>query len=128
MEYADYLEKDWGTRFENRPDRAGLNRTAAGVAGIYWGLTIAVFLALQSTGFDMIGDGAIPVAFLTFPWSVLLIMAHPTLHPDPSRPYHDPLVSPLGTFLLLPLLSGALNAVILYWLVAAIQRRRKSSV
>jgi hypothetical protein len=72
----------------------------------------------------MIGSGAIPIAGLTLPWSVLMMMAHPSLPADPSRPYHDPLVSSLGTFILLPLICGGLNAIAIYLLVGAIQRRR----
>jgi hypothetical protein len=79
---------------------------------------------LQLAGFDMIGTGAIPIAVLTAPSSVLMMMAHPSLHLDPTRPYYDPLVSSLGTFVLLPLVCGGLNATILYWLVSVIQRRR----
>jgi hypothetical protein len=122
--YADCLEKDWEARFENRPPAKKLNRTAALVAGGYWLLVVAAFLALQGVGFDMIGSGAIPVAALTLPWSILIIMAHPSLPPDPSRPYHDPLVSSLGTFVLFPLICGALNALLLYWVVSVVQRRR----
>jgi hypothetical protein len=94
------------------------------VAGGYWLLAIVAFLVLQGSGFDMIGSGAIPVAGLTLPWSVLMMMAHPSLPPDPSRPYHDPLVSSLGTFVLLPLICGGLNAFTLFWLVSSVQRRR----
>ena len=98
--------------------------TAALVAGGYWLLVVAAFLALQGVGFDMIGWGAIPVAALTLPWSILILMARPSLPPDPSRPYHDPLISSLGTFVLFPLICGALNALLLYWLVSVVQRRR----
>jgi hypothetical protein len=119
------LGKNWEARFADRPPATKLNRTAALVAGGYWLLAIAAFLILQGAGFDMIGSGAIPVAALTLPWSALMIMAHPSLPPDPSRPYHDPLVSSLGTFVLLPLICGGLNAFTLYWLVTAVQRWRK---
>ena len=73
----------------------------------------------------MIGTGAIPIAALTIPWSILLMMVHPSIHPDPTRPYYDPLGSPLGTFILVPLLCGGLNAIVIYWLVAAIVRQRR---
>jgi hypothetical protein len=123
--YADYLEKDWAARFESRPAGKGLDRVGALVAGGYWVLTIVAFLMLQLAGFDMLGTGAIPMAVLTAPSSVLMMMAHPSLHLDPTRPYYDPLVSSLGTFVLLPLVCGGLNASILYWLVSVIQRRRR---
>jgi hypothetical protein len=119
------LEKDWEARFENRQARGTLNRTAAAVACGYLALTIAVFITLQLTGWDMIGPGAIPVAVLTAPWSILVIMAHPSFHPDPGRPTYDPLVSSLGTFMLFPIVCGGLNAIILYWLISVVQRRRQ---
>jgi hypothetical protein len=119
------LEKDWEARFENRQARGTLNRTAATVACAYLALTIAVFIALQVTGWDMIGSGAIPVAVLTAPWSILVIMAHPSFHPDPATPTYDPLVSSLGTFVLFPIACGGLNAIILYWLISVVQRRRQ---
>jgi hypothetical protein len=68
------------------------------VAGGYWVLTIVAFLILQIIGFDIIGSGAIVIAALTLPWTVLMMMAHPSLPADSSRPYHDPLVSSVGTF------------------------------
>jgi hypothetical protein len=119
------LEKDWEARFENRRARGTLNRTAATAACGYLALTIAVFIALQVTGWDMIGPGAIPVAVLTAPWSALVIMAHPSFHPDPARPMYDPLVSSLGTFVLFPITCGGLNAITLYWVIRVVQRRRQ---
>jgi hypothetical protein len=118
------LEKDWEARFENRPVRGKFNRIAALVAGSYWVLMIMAFLLLQLAGLDMIGHGAILIAMLTLPSSVLMLLAHPSLPPDPSRPYHDPLASSFATFVLFPLICGGVNAFAIYWLVSTIQRRR----
>jgi hypothetical protein len=119
------LEKDWEARFANRRSTIKLKHPAALVALSYWLLTILIFFVLQHAGWDMIGEGAIPIAALTLPWSMLVILAHPSLPPDPSRPYHDPLVSSLGTFILFPLICGGVNTLALYWIVGAVQRRRR---
>ncbi len=85
---------------------------------------IVAFLILRLAGFDMIGHGAIFIAALTMPSSVLMLLAHPSLPPDPARPYHDLLASSIATFVLFPLICGGVNALAIYWLASMIQRRR----
>ena len=123
--YPDSVEKDWGARFENRPIRGKFSKIAAVFAGSYWALTITAFLILQLAGFDMIGPGAVFIALLTVPLSVLMFLAHPSLTLDPVRPDHNLLASSIGTLILLPLICGGVNALAIYWLVGAIQRRRR---
>jgi hypothetical protein len=120
------MEKDWEARFADRPPAAKPKLTASlVVAGSYWALTIMAFLVPQFSGFDMIGAGSIPVAILTLPSSLLMFAAQPMFRLDAARPYHDPLVSSLGMFVLLPLISGGLNAFLIFATLSAIQRWRR---
>jgi hypothetical protein len=120
------MEKDWEARFSDRHPATKPKLTASvAIAGSYWALTIVAFLVPQFSGFDMIGAGSIPVAILTLPSSLLMFAAHPTLGLDAARPYHDPLVSSLGMFVLLPLISGGLNTFLIFAVLSAIQRRRQ---
>jgi predicted PurR-regulated permease PerM len=124
------LEKDWEARFTDRPARKRFSRAGLLLGGGYWALTIMVFLILQSTESNTIIPEALRIAAaLTLPWSVLMLtVAGPILLPHPARPYYDPLASSLGTFILLPLICGGLNAIVIYWLVSIIQRRRHRKV
>jgi hypothetical protein len=119
------MEKDWEARFDDRPPATKPKLTASvAIAGSYWTLTIIAFLVPQFSGFDMIGAGSIPVALLTLPSSLLMFQAQPSLRLDAARPYHDPLVSSLGMFVLLPLICGGFNAFLIFAAASAIQRRR----
>jgi hypothetical protein len=84
-----------------------------------------VFFAMQGAGFDMIGSGAIPVAVLTAPWSVLMI----ALGSSPWSAQHQAalraLESPLVAFAVLAILCGGLNATLILTLPSAFQRVRK---
>ena len=108
--------------------RGKFNRIAALVAGSYWALMIVAFLLLQLAGFDMIGHGALLIIALTLPSSLLMLLAHPSLPPDPSRPWHDPLASSFATFALFSVICGGVNASAIYWLVSTIQRRRQRKI
>jgi len=126
------VEKDWEARFADpdsgRPTLRQLIRTKpAKIAAAYWGGVLLVFLGLQVAGFDMVGNGAIPVAALTAPWSLLAIAATSSLVSAPSQALLRPLISPVGTFLIFPVLCGGLNAALVFVLVSAIRRRRSRS-
>jgi hypothetical protein len=119
------MEKDWDARFGNRPPAAKPKLPArVAIACGYWALTMVAFLVPQFSGFDMIGAGSIPVAILTLPSSLLMFAAQPTLRLDAARPYHDSLVTSLGIFVLLPLISGGLNTFLIFAALSAIKRRQ----
>jgi hypothetical protein len=118
--------KDWAARFEKRAGafssiRQALTKEAAAVAGAYWGLVLAASVVLRLSGADMIGTGALPIAALTVPWSLLAIAVGSSATPDQL----SPLVSPLGTFIVFPVLCGGLNAVLIVVAWSAIRRRRR---
>ena len=117
-------EKGWEARFEERPGafspKRAFTKEAAAVSGVYWGLVLAMSFVLQVSGADLIGIGALPIAAVTVPWSLLAIAVG-------SRATQDqlsPLVSPLGTFIVFSVLCGGLNAVLIAVVWSAIQRRR----
>jgi hypothetical protein len=123
------LEKDWEARFgerhTTRPTLLQLIRTKpAKIAAGYWAAVLVVFLSMQAAGFDMIGNGAIPVAAVTAPWSLLVIAATSSTSSTPSQALLRPFISTVGTFLIFPALCGGLNAVLIFTLGTAIQRRR----
>lgn len=126
------MEKDWGARFAD-PDtgrsalRQLIRTKPAKIAAAYWAGVLLVFVGMQAAGFDMIGNGAILVAVLTAPWSLLAITATSSLSSAPSQELLRPLISPVGTFLIFPVLCGGLNSVLVFMLVSAIQRRRHRS-
>src|SRR5579862_9705741 len=72
------LDNDWEGRFTDQatgpPAISNLIRsTPTKIAATYWLAVLLVFFGLQRAGFDMIGDGAIPIAALTAPGSLLAI-------------------------------------------------------
>jgi hypothetical protein len=96
------------------------------IAGAYWTFVTAAFLVLLSARFYLIGEGAIPIAFVTFPESVVAIWVYSWLRPDPTGPYYTLInYSALGTFVVFPLISGGLNSLALYWLTTVVQRWRQ---
>jgi hypothetical protein len=78
----------------------------------YWTGVSLLFLVMQAAGFDMIADGAIPVVGLTAPWSLLAIGLISSIGSDPPQALLSLTISPVGTFLILPVLCGGLNAVL----------------
>jgi hypothetical protein len=101
--------------------------TPAKIAAAYWIAVLLVFFAMQRAGFDMIGDGAIPIAVLTAPWSLLAIAATSSLSSALSQALLRPFVSTVGTLLVFPVVCGGLNAILIFVLGSAIQRRRNRS-
>lgn len=86
---------------------------------------VVVFVGLQAAGFDMIASGAIPVATLTAPWSVLLIAATSSVSSAPAEAMLRPFViSTGGTFFLLVVVCGGLNSALIVMLASVIERRR----
>jgi hypothetical protein len=121
-------EKNWEARFQQSGTFSSsigqiCTKEAAVIAGAYWALVLVVFLLLQSSGADMVGDGALPIAALTVPWSLLAIAVGSVA---PQAQLH-PLISPLGSFFIFPVLSGGLNAVLIAIIWSAIQRGRHRS-
>jgi hypothetical protein len=118
------LEKDWEARFgdrrANRPRLSKLIRTRpAKIAAGYWLVVSLLFFVMEFADFDM-GAG-VPVAVLTVPWS-LLATAFGMSHPSATQPF----VSPAGNFAIFVVLCGGLNAILIFVLFSALQRRRKS--
>jgi hypothetical protein len=117
------LEKIWEARFDIRPARRGFDRAGIVVSGGYWALVILAYLVLKLKGADMTAMGALWSLLLTIPSSIfttgLASIPHNLYQPDPG-----PLSSSFGTFILLPLISGGVNAVAIYWLVSAFRRWR----
>jgi hypothetical protein len=126
------LEKDWEARFaERHPARPTLFQVIrtkpAKIAAAYWIAVLLVFLGMQAAGFDMIASGAIPIAALTAPWSLLVIAATGSVSSAPSEALLRPFISTAGTFFIFPVLCGCLNAVLIFAVGSAIQRRRNRS-
>jgi hypothetical protein len=97
----------------------------AKIAAGYWSLVLFAFFGMQAGGFDMIASGAIPVAVLTAPWSLVAIaVVTSCLASDSARTTCQPLISAPGTFLVLPVLCGGLNAILVFVTMSAIQRKR----
>jgi hypothetical protein len=118
------VEKDWEARFADKQPGwttlSGLIRTVpAKLAVVYWIIVILAFFAVQWAGFDMISIGAIPMAALTAP-SSLLAMAITTSLPEAIL---RPLTSTVGTFFVFPVVCGGLNAILIFLLGLAIQHR-----
>lgn len=126
------MEKDWDARFANRPKSRVtasefLARMPTKVAAVYWMIVLILFFVLQSSGADMIGTGAVLVGLLTVPSSALVIAVTSSSAFDASQATLQPFISSFGTFLILPVLCGGLNAALIFMLVAWIQRRRHRS-
>lgn len=124
------VEKDWEARFAERhtarPSLLQLIRTRpAKIAAAYWIFVLLVFFALQATGFDMIASGAIPLAALTIPWSLLVMAATSSISSVPSQTLFQPFISTVGTFLIFAIGCGGLNAVFIFVLVSALERRQR---
>ena len=123
------MEKDWEARFAERhtarPTLLQLIRTKpAKIAAAYWIVVLLVFFCLQAAGFDMIASGAIPLAALTIPWSLLVMAATSSMSSVPSQTLLQPFISTVGTFLIFPIVCGSLNAVLIFVLLSALERRR----
>ena len=126
------MEKDWEARFAERHNARltllQLIRTkSAKIAAAYWIVVLLVFFGLQAAGFDMIASGAIPLAALTIPWSLLVIAATSSISSGPSQTLLQPFISTVGTFLIFPIVCGGLNAVLIFILLSALERRRRAN-
>jgi len=97
----------------------------AKIAAGYWIIVWLAFFAMQRAGFDMNGSGAIPVAALTAPWSVLVIALGSSPWSAQHQSAFHAIESPLGTFVIFAILCGGLNAALLLTLPSAFQRARK---
>lgn len=124
------MKKDWEARFkDSHPDQPTLlqmiRTRPAKIAIAYWIVVLLSFFGMQAAGFDMIASGAIPVAALTVPWSLLMIAATSSISSASSQALLEPFISStIGTFLILAVVCGALNAVLIFMLLSAIERRR----
>jgi hypothetical protein len=125
IEAASLRDKDWEARFESRRVSRGVSRTALAIAAAYWLLTLVVFFAMQVDGFDMLGEGALLIAGVTVPWSLLVIAMTSSASSAPSGTLLRPFISPIGTFVLFPVVCGGLNAIAIFWLMSAVKRWRQ---
>ena len=88
---------------------------------------LLTFFAMQRAGFDMIGNGAISIAAMTAPWSLLAIALTTSLSSAASQSLLHPFISTIGTFVVFPVVCGGLNVILIFILGSAIQRRRRRS-
>lgn len=126
------MEKDWEARFTDqhagRPTISKSIRTKpAKIAVAYWIAMLLTFFAMQRAGFDMIGNGAISIAAMTAPWSLLAIALTTSLSSAASQSLLHPFISTIGTFVVFPVVCGGLNVILIFILGSAIQRRRRRS-
>ena len=126
------MEKDWEARFADqhagRPTISKSIRTKpAKIAAAYWLAVLLTFFAMQRAGFDMIGDGAILIAAMTAPWSLLAIGLTTSLSSPASRSLLHPFISTIGTFVVFPVICGGLNFILIFTVGSAIQRRPRRS-
>ena len=101
-----------------------IRTTPAKIAAAHWIAVLLAFFAMQRAGFDMIGSGAIPIAALTAPWSLLAIAVTSSLSSAPSQTLLHPFISTVGTFVIFPVICGGLNTILIFVVGLAIQRRR----
>ncbi len=73
----------------------------------------------------MIGEGAIPLVALTAPSSILAFAITSSVSSGPFNAYLQPFISTLGTFVILVVVCGGLNAVLVFIAGSAIERGRR---
>ena len=101
-----------------------LRTLPAKIALGYWTAVVLVFFMMLGAGFDMIGDGAIPVAAMTAPWSLLVIgMVTSPVPPHPA--VLQSCISTVGTFVIFPVICGGVNACLLFGLFSVVESRRR---
>jgi hypothetical protein len=100
-------------------------RFRAILAGGYWLFTILIFFWVKYAGWDVTTDGALPIAGVTLPWSLLVMAMTSSAISTPARDLVQTLISPTGTFVLFPVICGGLNAATLYGLMTLIRQKRR---
>jgi hypothetical protein len=108
------MEKNWETRFTNRPIGTTL-KTRLAIAGGYWILIAVASLILKLAGIDSLAFG---LAALSLPSSVLFILR--TLSDSGYRKGPEMWVD-------FPLICGGLNALMIFAILSALQRWRGRS-
>ena len=127
------MEKDWEARFADKA--TGLARISQLVrsgpmmiAGAYWIAVLMAFFRMQHAGYDMIGTGALLIAYLTAPCSLLSFAIANSISLGPGEAqFRQFLTSDSATFVIFPVFGGGLNAALIFALASAIQRYHRRS-
>lgn len=105
---------------DSRDLRSGKVRLALG----YWAVVCVSFGAMQAAGFDMIASGAIPIVALTLPWSLIVMTMTSSASFPAGQSSTSSITSAAGMFVILAILCAGLNAIAIFGLLSALQKRR----
>ena len=127
MDYSVDVDKNWEARFgQGRTVKEFIRKTPAIIAVSYWLFTMFVFFVLRGTGWDVTTDGGLCLLMVTLPWSLVVGAMTSSASSAPAQSLLQSLISPTGMFVLLPVISGELNALTIYGLLMALGRRKKA--